>query len=445
MTGRSGRRFGLALAAVVALAVAIRLVFGSMIAPDLDSASDVHWYRNMASHLAAGDGMVVDEMGLDGQLVPNGRPPEATAKHPPLHPTVLAVSDFVGLDSWTEQRVVLALIGGLGVALLGLAGRDLLSPRVGLAAAGIAAVHPLWFQSPGLLTAEATYMPLTAGIIWVFARASRRWTVPGAVVLGALAGAAALTRAEALVLAPLLGVAVVAVGDRAQRRRRFVLALVLVMCAGAVVAPWVMRNRSRVEASQVSTNGGVTLLGANCETTYRGSQIGTFNFDCALGGGAALYFEGRDPANASEGQLDRWFREMAVEYARDNLDRLPHVTLARLVRTAGLAPIDSQIDFDVAEGRHETSQRAGLVFHLVLLPFAAVGLVVLGRRRADAALAICLVLFALTAITAVTVYGSTRMRAAAEPAIALCAATGLMAVVGTRARPDVGRVADPTD
>ncbi|MBX3313380.1 MAG: hypothetical protein KF906_03590 [Actinobacteria bacterium] len=142
--------FALALGVVAVVGVLVRLWFGLGVASDMPYASDVSAYRSMAENLAHGNGVALSEEP--------GSQPEATGAHPPFHPTVMAIADVAGLRSADQQRVVFALVGGLGVAFLGLAGRRLVDGRVGLVAAAIVAVHPLWFQPSGLLTSEATYL-----------------------------------------------------------------------------------------------------------------------------------------------------------------------------------------------------------------------------------------------------------------------------------------------
>src|SRR5204862_6489197 len=67
----------------------------------------------------------------------------ATAAHPPLYPTVLAGLSFLGLDGVLAHRALGAFLGGATIVLVALIGRRVGGERVGLAAAGIAALYPL--------------------------------------------------------------------------------------------------------------------------------------------------------------------------------------------------------------------------------------------------------------------------------------------------------------
>ena len=73
-----------------------------------------------------------------------GHPRElvATAAHPPLFSSVLAVFDTLGLKSLTEQRVALAIVGSLAVLIMGLLGREVSGPAVGIGAALISGAGP---------------------------------------------------------------------------------------------------------------------------------------------------------------------------------------------------------------------------------------------------------------------------------------------------------------
>jgi hypothetical protein len=66
----------------------------------------------------------------------------------------------------------------------------------------------------------------------------------------------------------------------------------------------------------------------------------------------------------------------------------------------------------------------------VLAPFAAAGAVVLRRRREP--LAILLVPIAMVILTALSTYGSTRFRFAAEPSVVVLAAVALDALARRR-------------
>lgn len=70
----------------------------------------------------------------------------ATAGHPPVFPLLLAFFDLFRFRSVDSQRIVISVVASLGILLMGLLGRKVAGPVVGVTAAAIAAVDPLWFQ-----------------------------------------------------------------------------------------------------------------------------------------------------------------------------------------------------------------------------------------------------------------------------------------------------------
>src|SRR5690606_16153169 len=60
----------------------------------------------------------------------------------PLWPLITSIAPRLGFDPGVPQQFVAVLVGAVAVPLTGLAGRRVAGPRVGLVAAGIAAVYP---------------------------------------------------------------------------------------------------------------------------------------------------------------------------------------------------------------------------------------------------------------------------------------------------------------
>ena len=90
-------------------------------------------------------------------------------------------------------------------------------------------------------------------------------------------------------------------------------------------------------------------------------------------------------------------------------------------------PWDS-VEFDRSIGAQRSTQRVGYAMHYVLMPLALGGIVLLVRRRRIDDLVVLLSGPVVAIGTGVLVYGATRMRVAAEPAIAVLAACVLVRV-----------------
>lgn len=395
--------YGLALVAIVG--VAIRVVFVAGWSQPLPRFGDDAAFEQYAANLLDGDGY--SENGYLGRPYP-------TAGHPPAFPIVLAGLSLVGLDTPDAHRYGLAFLAAIGIVLVGLVGRRLAGNTVGLLAATLAAAHPLWIQPGGRGMSESLYLVVIPAVLWIALVAIDQPTWGRFFVCGVAIGVATLTRSEALMLAAFVGLPAVWLA----RRGRLVVALALgVAC---VVAPWVIRNAVRLDQPALSTNSGVTLNGSYCNETFHGEFYGGWNYLCVI--------EGVDQVGLDDTALTR----RAADYARDNLHELPRVAAARVGRLWGVYRPGDQLAFDVVEGRNRGWQTVGQYLHWILLPFVAFGAVQLARTRREW----WIILAPLLAVTvnAMAFYGSTRMRVAAEPSLALLAALGASALFSMASR-----------
>ena len=403
----TARRFALALGAIGLAALAVRVVYTLIADPVVPEVSDASAYHLLGRNLADGRGYI---RPFDLTILDRVRP---TAEYPPLFPGLLGVASFLGIGSVDGQRLLTCVVGAGGVALVGLVGRRVGGPTVGLVAAGIAAVHPLLFQNDAVLMAESLFVPLVAAVLLLALRAGEQPTLWRLAALGATIGLATLTRGEALLLVPLLALPFVL-------RRRPLAAALVVAAALAVVLPWTVRNTVRFgEVVPVSNNVGTALAGANCDETYGGDRIGLWVYDC---------FGGFDQAAADEAEAAAESRRKGLDFALDNPERWPAVAAARCARTWGLFR-PTQLAFVASfEGRSYRWEMLGTRLHWVLLPLAVAGAVVLRRRR-DLVWPL-LATWGMVSVTTVATYGNQRFRAGAEPAIAVLAAVALVALLG---------------
>lgn len=418
--GRLRLPFTAGLLGVAIVAIAVRLWFGLAVAPDLPLPGDAVVYRDMAAHIAAGDGV---QLGRPGDDVP-----EATAEHPPGFPALLAAFDLLGVESPNGQRAGLALLGGLSVALVGWIGRATGGETVGLGAATVAALHPLWFQPAGTIMSESLLLVTAPAVMALALGLRQRRSLATVAGTGVAVGLAGLVRPESLGLVAVVVVPVLLLNEKAAGRR-WRLPVVAVLASVVVVVPWVVRNDGAVGAPTLATNSGKTIMGSNCDDTYGGELLGGFSHDCFFGAATVLTRYGKpDGTRWSGRELDDEMGRLGREYIGDHLGEQPKVIGARLVRMWGLAFARAQLEFDVSEGRHEGLQRAGQWVHLGLLPFAAAGTWALVRRRDWASTVVLVGPIVLASAATLAVYGGTRLRVGAEPSIAVLAALGAAAV-----------------
>ena len=294
-----------------------------------------------------------------------------TVAHPPLTSILLGLVNLVVTGN-TVQRLTEAVLGAGVVLCVGLLGRSIAGPWVGLTAAALAAVYPnMWIPS-GIVMSETPAMLFMALILLVVVRIYRSPSLGNAALLGVLCGAEALVRAELILFVPcLLFPAVLTVGRLSARRRLELLGIGL-LTAGIVMAPWVGRNLATFQdPTYLSTGDGLALWGANCPGTYSGPLLGYWFVGCAY---AAAHGPGDESVISDRGE------SLALTYASDHASRLPVVVLARIGRTWEFyAPIQG-VNEGPDEGRPVPAQFAGLVFYFGLLPFGIAGIVILRRR-----------------------------------------------------------------
>ncbi len=400
--------------------------------PSQCSVGDQIFYNAEANTIAAGHGFIEP---LWPVTHPGERPPPA-ADHPPLtvfvlagvnwlveHPPLSAVAGDRFDSNVREDRYAMALFGTILVLLIGLLGRrvgrvvpGLNGDAVGLVAAGITAIAPNVWVNDGLVMSETlTGLAVVGTCLAAFALWDRP-NLPRAAALGALCGVVTLTRAEMILLVPLLGL-VVALAARASWGDRVAFAFAAMVAVALIVGPWVAFNANRFNDSTfVSTNDGIALAGSNCANVYSGSGIGL----TAISGPSACIDD--PPPRGDQSEVEAVYRKRALHYMRTHLSRLPVVIAARIGRTWSLyRPLD-MVEFNKGEGREAWVTRLGLVAYYPTLIAAIGGFVMMWKQRARRALWV-LIAPAIAVTVGVTVtYGQTRFRAAAEPSLAILAA-----------------------
>jgi len=191
------------------------------------------------------------------------------------------------------------------------------------------------------------------------------------VLVGIGCGLEILTRAELVLLLPLLLVpAALGLGGVTWGRRLLLLA-VSIVAALLVVSPWVGRNLASFrDPTFLSTGEGPVLLGANCPQTYHGPGLGSWSLPCSIDVPPS-----EEQSVESASQFDA-----GLHYLEHHANRLPVVAAARVGRVWDLYEPLQMVDTDVNEGRPIPASLAGLLSYYLLLPFALAGVFVLRRR-----------------------------------------------------------------
>jgi 4-amino-4-deoxy-L-arabinose transferase-like glycosyltransferase len=345
------------------------------------------------------------------------------AEHGPLTILYLTPWSLGNGDDVPWQRFAITLLGIASVAVIGLLGRRLAGPTVGLVAAAIAAVYPNLWVNDSLVMSESLACLIVSIALLVALGFDRRPGPGRALALGALAGLGGLTRSEMALFA--IGFAALVWWRSPGHPKRALMPVLVVSAAALTVAPWTLYNLGRFERPVLlSTNDGSTLLGANCDHTYY-VDVGGWDVRCVL---ELPVLETVDPSVRAR---DRW--DLGVDFISGHTRRVPVVVLARLGRTADLYGLGSLAALDQGEEKAGWAVWAGIAGWWVLAPTAVVGWIALGRTRGspdDRSKARWWLVVPLVSvlITTVLFYGAHRIRAPAEPVIVVLAATGAVAV-----------------
>ncbi|MSO79988.1 MAG: hypothetical protein EXQ79_10370, partial [Acidimicrobiia bacterium] len=212
----STRRFFWLLGLITAAGLAVRLGYVIGVRWDQKLWGDAFTYHHTANGLVDGFGFqrwIPKSFVSDaGHVLLN--PPEAwskiavpvgpSANNRPVFPLYLAGWSALGLRSYHWHMIATTMLGTASVFVMGLVGRKIAGPRVGIIAALIAAVYGNFWVNDAVGTAEPMAIFLTAILLLLTYRAWEDPTFKRVVGIGALCGFSALVRSEFLVLAPLL-------------------------------------------------------------------------------------------------------------------------------------------------------------------------------------------------------------------------------------------------
>ncbi len=416
---RHGRWFGWTLAGVAFAALALRVAYVLVDRRDVNPMGDAYFYHAGANLLADGKGFIVPWLYPAARL--------AAAEHPPLYMLFLSVPSVLGMHSVLTHVLWSCLLGTATVVVVGFVGRAVGGERVGVIAALIAALYPNIWAPDGMLQAETLAMFVTMLAVLLAYRYWRRPSWPRLVWLGAVCGAAALTRSELVLLIPFL-VLPLALRTRVRSLRdRLVWFAAATLAAVLVIAPWSVYNATRFQHPIIlSAQAGALLSAANCDSTYFGNLQGYFDIECTA------RIDRRELSEHDDQSVeDLVNRRAAFAYVRGHLSRLPTVERVRLQRLVGLYHPSAYVRADVFfDGRDLWVSWAALWSFYGLALLSVAGTVVLLRRpKPHVPLLPLLAPVATVVVTVLATYASTRFRATAEPSLAILAAVAIDAPI----------------
>lgn len=407
MTGDRYRRWfgGLVLAAAV-----WRVLYVLMFKVDDDVVGDQIYYSGQAVAIANGNWFA-------DPFIPGAY----AADHAPLTALAVAPASWDDAEPFVAQRLLMAMYGTAVVAGIGLVTRWLTDRVTSLVAVAIAAVYANLWMNDALIMAETPSALAVVLVLFASYRFDLSRSTRDAVVMGLAVGLAGLARAELLLLGVVLVLPMVLFGQHASadRRRRVFHLAVAGLAAVALVSPWIIRNQVRFdETVTMSTQDGLTLVGTNCPAAFEGPGRGFWHLSCA--------FAVPVPDGADQSVRSAIYRDVAVDYLGDHLDQVPSVVVARLGRGLSVWQVDAMATLNQGEGRERLASWIGVVQFWTLVPLAAYGLVAwpVAQRRWP-----MLALILMSVLTIAALYGIPRFRIAAEVAIVVCGAIGLVSLV----------------
>ena len=353
-------------------------------------------------------------------------PDSPAAFRPPAWPYLLAgVYEVTGVH-WTAARLTAAVLGALTVLLVyGIAGA--LFGHVAARWAGwLAAVFPPMVFLSGSPVVENLFVLVMLVAVFATLRAragphSLRW----ALVAGAACGLGALTRPNGLVLVVPVVLGLAAGAGFSLRRpsmRPLVAPALAVVVMVLTMAPWAVRNAAAFgEFVPVSTQGGYSMAQVwNGVSDSPGPRRGAPEF--------TLIEPYQHQYGIDEVELDRKFREMALDYAYEHPGYVIELAGRNVLRMFKLDGDDSFTYYWNRE-RDMTAWRRvldsiGLAAIVMLVLVAVVGR--RSRRRLRESPRWLWLVPALILVSTMFLFGNPRHRASIDPFLVLAATVGAM-------------------
>jgi 4-amino-4-deoxy-L-arabinose transferase-like glycosyltransferase len=218
-----------ALALIAGLAV---IVVGWRAQGLVDNRPDPYWFSAMGSSLARGEGL-----SAYGTLL---------HRRSPLYPLMIgAIYKLFGERQFLVQAVQAFLFAGICVAAYDI-GRRLYNARTGSLAGVLCALHPALLRYVADFHLETLFTFLLTLSVWLCVRFYQEPSFKRGMAFGALCALTALTKAVAVLYAPLFiacwWLSRKGFRSRAELRPTVVAAVAILGTMALVISPWTIRN-----------------------------------------------------------------------------------------------------------------------------------------------------------------------------------------------------------
>jgi 4-amino-4-deoxy-L-arabinose transferase-like glycosyltransferase len=354
-----------------------------------------------------------------------------TAFRPPGYPYLLAaayrLTGTTGSERRTEVgRALGALLGLVAVLFVGLIARRIWGPKAGILAMGIAAVYPPLITVGDALLSESLFTCLVLAGVWSVLKYRSSPRIGWLLAAGALAGLAALTRTNGIVVlvALIAGVAL----PRRPRRRQLADAAVLLVTAVVMIVPWTIRNAIAMDAFvPVSDQDGFTLEGTYNDVSRLDSKAPGAWRPVLVPPYLAVLMR----PNIREVDANQRLRSLAFKYIEDHPTYLGKVAFWNMLRLTALSSPGKGAD---QMGAAETgiSLRSLHVNNYAFYVLALLGFVAaaVGGWRGAPVFVWLVPLFLVLSL--IFVISSPRYRVPCDPFLVLVAASGIARWVSPR-------------
>ncbi len=404
-------RFSRTLAIIIVLAVTGRLAALLLFQNTLGET--VYEYDTIARYIVQGDGFAYDNYGTETAA--------PTAWMAPVYPYLLALYYIFAGDNLFGFAIIQALLGGVTCFLIGVLGRRLETPSVGLIAAMIFACYPEMILMPIKMVPESWLLAMLLLLLYVGTKYVEARNSGLIILVGLICGIAALTKESAL-LYP-IGL-ILWFGLKQMPRKKWLidsgLLLLVTMC---VILPWSIRNYTAFdEIVPIRTGFWYNVWKGN----HPGGSGTARNFDkvsvdLVLDEDYRAIIESELTGN--EYERDQIYKKYALLYIRDDIPHYVRLCLNRIYY------------FWIFDPTHPlTGHPLYWLPWSGLLILSFIGLIATWDRIAD--YSFWYLLFLITTF----MYGSTmvlpRYRIPMLPGLILLAAVGILKIYGRVRRRD---------